>query len=91
MKANRLTSGKGGNALDCYQEILDREPGNQEALEGLSKIGKKYLSWTKVYIKKKNYKKAFKYYKKAKKLSPDLKDLKMYKDILDEKSLPNNI
>ncbi len=37
-KANRLTRGKGGNALACYKKVLKRSPTNAQALSGLAKI-----------------------------------------------------
>ena len=42
LQANRLTSGKGGNAADCYGDVLRREPGNAEARAGLEQIADRY-------------------------------------------------
>ncbi|MDG4597248.1 MAG: protein kinase [Candidatus Contendobacter sp.] len=42
LQANRLTSGKGGNAADCYGDVLQREPGNAEARAGLERIADHY-------------------------------------------------
>ena len=36
--AGRIVSGRGGNALDCYGEVLDLDPGNPEAYKGLDDI-----------------------------------------------------
>ena len=41
LKANRLTSGKGGNAADCYEEVLRRDRGNSEALTGLDRVAER--------------------------------------------------
>ena len=42
LQANRLTAGKGGNAADCYNEVLKRDGGNTEALAGLDRIADRY-------------------------------------------------
>jgi len=42
LQANRLTSGKGGNAADCYGAVLRREPGNAEAQAGMERIADRY-------------------------------------------------
>ncbi len=42
VQANRLTSGKGGNAVDCYGRVLQREPGNAEARAGLERVADHY-------------------------------------------------
>ncbi|HEC85063.1 MAG: hypothetical protein DRR08_08505 [Candidatus Parabeggiatoa sp. nov. 2] len=47
LQANRLTSGRGGTALACYQEVLKTESTNAEALAGLEKIEARYAKWAK--------------------------------------------
>ena len=42
-EANRLTTGSGGNALECYRRVLDEDPGNARALEGISSIEEHYV------------------------------------------------
>lgn len=42
-QANRLTSGRGGTALDCYEQVLQIDPSNAEALAGLDKIEARYV------------------------------------------------
>jgi len=44
-QANRLTSGRGGTAVACYEEVLEREASNAEALAGLDRIEAKYAEW----------------------------------------------
>ena len=42
--AHRLTPGGiGGNALECYRRVLDEDPGNAEALQGINEIEQHYL------------------------------------------------
>jgi len=43
LKANRLTRGRGGNALACYQQVLNQEPTNIHGLSGFKKIEARYL------------------------------------------------
>lgn len=42
LQANRLASGKGGNAADCYGDVLQRDPGNAEARAGMERIADRY-------------------------------------------------
>ena len=42
-KANRLTAGSGGNALDCYARVLKMDPGNAKALDGIARIERYYV------------------------------------------------
>ena len=57
-KANRLTTGQGGNALDCYYQVLEKQPGQPDALDGLLKIEQKYALWASLYMDRGNLKKA---------------------------------
>jgi hypothetical protein len=40
-----LTTGEGGTALVCYQQVLAKEPSNAKALAGLEKIEGRYVVW----------------------------------------------
>ena len=44
LTANRLLTGQGGNALDCYKSVLQKDPGNARALAGITAIGDKYVA-----------------------------------------------
>lgn len=44
LAANRLTTPPGSDALGLYEQVLNREPGNEEAREGLRQIVLRYLS-----------------------------------------------
>jgi hypothetical protein len=50
-KANRLTTGQGGNALDCYNKVLDLDPGNMKALAGLENMAERYANWAEQSLK----------------------------------------
>ncbi len=45
LAANRLTTGQGGTAFDCYNDVLSEDPDNQEARDGLRKIADRYAGW----------------------------------------------
>ncbi len=49
-KTNRLTTGNGGNAYDCYTDILRGIPDNQVALAGVQRIEDKYAGWARKYL-----------------------------------------
>ncbi len=49
--ANRLTTGAGGSALNCYQKVLERDPYNIAAFEGLDNIAIKYIGWAERALK----------------------------------------
>jgi len=44
-EAQRLTIGREGTALACYQDVLKLEAGNADALEGLQQIERRYQAW----------------------------------------------
>ncbi|MBF0444172.1 MAG: SUMF1/EgtB/PvdO family nonheme iron enzyme [Magnetococcales bacterium] len=50
--ANRLTKPAGANAVTCYKQVLNRNPGNSEAKKGLNNIEVKYGNLTKVAIER---------------------------------------
>ncbi len=52
LKANRLTSGKRGNAADCYGEVLRRDRGNSEALAGLDHVADRYADQAAAALRK---------------------------------------
>jgi formylglycine-generating enzyme required for sulfatase activity len=44
-ETSRLTTGIGDSTLACYREVLEFEPGNEKALEGLEEIENSYVAW----------------------------------------------
>ena len=73
--SKRLTTGAGGNALDCYTNVLVFEPGQPEALEGLSNIERTYARWASLEIDKNNIVKAEKYIHKLRSINENHPDL----------------
>jgi len=43
LNANRLTSPAGNNAVEKYRKVLELEPGNREAMQGLDTVVTRYL------------------------------------------------
>ena len=70
-EANRLTSGVGGTAMDCYREVLSKDPSNAEALAGMAGIEKKYNGWAESAIRTNRLDKAKQYLASLQKLNPD--------------------
>ena len=42
LAAGRLSTGRGGNAVDCYEKVLSLDSGNREALSGLDRVMEEY-------------------------------------------------
>ena len=49
-QTNRLTIGKGGNALACYRAVLKKYPNNAQALTGLNNIEAYFVTWIKRFL-----------------------------------------
>jgi formylglycine-generating enzyme required for sulfatase activity len=88
LDANRLTTGTGGTALDCYQDILKQQPGNTQALDGLDAISAKYLGWAESNLKRKRYQKAAGYLAKAEAILPESPRLAALQERLQAAQMP---
>ncbi len=80
LKANRLTSGRGGNAADCFSEILKRNPNNLKALEGLNAIEAKYLAWAESALQRGQNNKVNGYLAKVERLNPESEALRGFRE-----------
>ncbi len=69
--ADRLTTGFGGNAADCYQEVLKLERGNSTALSGLAAIEERYQGWAESMLKQKKLDRAESYIAKIALFNPE--------------------
>ncbi len=83
-KANRLTTGKPGTALDCYQAILKKYPGNIEALKGLKKLESRYEAWAKAALQQNKLDKVKIYLAGIKRVNPTSLSLKRLEAALME-------
>ena len=69
--ANRLTTGVGGTALGCYQEVQSLDPANMVAVEGLQRVFGKYAAWARAALERGDVGDARGYVGKLKKLNPE--------------------
>jgi hypothetical protein len=73
--ANRLSSGRGGTALACYEEVLTIEPTNADALLGIEKIAAKYQQWIENALAKGLVNQAKQYLASLRKINPESPEL----------------
>jgi hypothetical protein len=85
-QANRLTTGTPGTALTCYQTVLQLDPDNRSALNGLNNIQNRYLSWIESAIRQNNLTKANAYIASLQKVNPQLPALSRLKSRLKSAS-----
>lgn len=71
LKRNRLTTGKEGNAADCFKKVLILDPGNPVALKGMSAIETKYQGWATKALSNSQTNKFKDYLDKLEKLNPE--------------------
>lgn len=57
-QGQRYTVGSTGNALDCYQAVLQKDPDNQTARKGIENIADKYIELTRWAINRQKWQKA---------------------------------
>ena len=69
--ANRLTEGRGGTAVACYQQVLSKDPTHIRAVEGLLRVAEKYERWARAALGRGDFGKARLYLAKLKELSPE--------------------
>lgn len=71
IRANRLSEGVGGNAVECYKEVLRRDSNNAQALEGLSKVADRYAELAERAFKREDRSKAEMYLERLARLNPE--------------------
>ncbi len=70
LRANRLTTGGGGTALDCYRGILALDKDNNEARKGLREISDRYVRWTERALNRGQFNKAQTYLSSLERVNP---------------------
>ena len=83
---NRLTTGKKGNALACYKQILSTHPNNQQANNGINNISNKYILWIESSINKNNINKARRLLNGLALASPNSDELNRLRKLLKKRS-----
>ena len=68
--ANRLTTGKQGTALHCYNTVLSKDPNNAKALKGLRMIERRYQYWAETALKRRQFNKVRNYISSLEKVNP---------------------
>jgi formylglycine-generating enzyme required for sulfatase activity len=80
-EANRLTTGSGGTAFDCYKEVLKTDPGNAEALRGLEEIEERYVAWIVQAQKRGRLDKVKRYLESLRRVNPDSPSLAQLEEL----------
>ena len=70
-KAYRLTSGRGGTALACYENVLKKDPTNEAAVTGIEKIETRYITWIKRALERKQTRRAKRYLASLRLVNPE--------------------
>jgi hypothetical protein len=74
-EANRLTTGAGGTALDCYRSVLEVDADNVDALSGLNEIENTYIRWARADLEAGNVEGAQRNLDSLKKLNPERREI----------------
>ncbi|WP_101758302.1 serine/threonine-protein kinase [Oceanicoccus sp. KOV_DT_Chl] len=75
LKADRLQTPVGNNAVEKFRQVLQLDPSNLDALEGLQNVGEKYVALANEQLAKKAIEEADKYLNIAQKLVPSSQQL----------------
>jgi hypothetical protein len=89
-QADRLTVGKGGTALACYQWVLKKDPNNVQALTGLKNLEAHYVIGIKRAFFKGQRNKAKQYLAILRKINPQSSKLALLEKKLSTLSLSNH-
>ena len=73
--ANRLTTGSSGTAYECFREVLDLDPGNEEALAGFGEIEDRYLAWSRKSLDSGDLVRSARMLEKARKLNSEREEV----------------
>lgn len=84
---NRLMVPAGNSAYDIYREVLQFDPGNAVALEGIEDIALRYISLAYSAINQGKYDEAEGYLGRAARLSPNLSELATARERLQQARL----
>ena len=71
LKARRLTSPAGNNAWDRYQRVLEIEPTNPEAVQGMDRVIESYMDLFGIAVGQEDFEQADEYLGRIRDLHPD--------------------
>ena len=83
MQAYRLSSPAHDNAIQKFQAILELDPDNQDAKDGLVLVAERYVTLANMEIKKRNLKRASHFLNKASSIHPQLEAIKQARNTLN--------
>ena len=81
-EANRLLTGVGGTAVECYEEVLALERSNRRAIDGLNRVFEKYLGWARNTLDRGKVAKTQGYVEKLKRLIPEAPEIAELEDAI---------
>lgn len=84
LQNNRLTTGTGGNALDCYKSILVDNDENEHAIKGLASIENRYFQLAKRALEKGDVDRATVYATRMARVNPSSTSLRKLMTQLEE-------
>ncbi len=87
-RANRLTTGRGGTALACYEEVLQQDKNNAKALAGLDNIEAKYVGWIERFLNQGKRRKAARYLASLRKVNPHSPKIEAFEERLQPTNPP---
>ena len=76
LMASRLTSPAGNNAWNRYQQVLELEPSNQDAISGMERVIDSYMELFRAAVEQEAFDKASGYLTRIRDLHPDSQMLK---------------
>ena len=71
LKARRLTSPAGNNAWDRYQRVLEIDPTNLEAVQGMDRVIESYIELFSIAVEQEDFEQAENYLGRIRDLHPD--------------------
>ena len=74
-EANRLLTGVGGTAVECYKDVLALDPSNRRAIAGLDRVFEKYLRWARSALGRGDVAKTRVTVEKLKRLKPEAPEI----------------
>ena len=83
LEADRLTVGAGGNAFDCYREVLALDSGNREALQGFREIEDRYIGWVRKGLESGNLARAARMLERVRGLNPEREEVSELEQMLE--------
>ncbi|MBF0186775.1 MAG: SUMF1/EgtB/PvdO family nonheme iron enzyme [Magnetococcales bacterium] len=97
LESNRLTRPKSlstrnpRNALDCFNEVARRDPGNRDAVLGLVKIEKRYAQLAKKALSRQQTSKAKSYIQRIRQINPESSALDALEEQLEKSAQSSRV